>query len=70
MRLQYDLGTIKEAGRVGGVIIKCWFVSVEVACYRVVDDIIPSQQHQEMHSSEAGDWLLQAFHISQPRGEE
>lgn len=36
---------------------------------QVADDVIPSQRHQETHSSAAGDLPLQASHILQPRAE-
>lgn len=39
---------------------RLFFVIMGVACYKLADDPIPSQQHPEMHFSVAGDWLLQA----------
>lgn len=50
-----------------GALASACFVTMEVASYRVAHDLIPSQQHLEMHFSVAGDWLLQASHILLPR---
>ena len=41
-------------------------VIMGVACNMSADDLIPSQQHLEMHFSVAGDWLLQVSHILLP----